>query len=361
MKVLIAAGGTGGHIYPGIAVAKEIVRRDAESKILFVGTSRGLEMKIVPENGFELSLINSAGLKNVSFLGKLKGLLILPKSFLEARALIKDFQPDAVVGAGGYVSGPVLLMASLMRVPTLVMDSNALPGFTNRRLAPFVTKAALTFEEAVKFFGKKGVVTGNPVRKEFFDIPLKARDNSKFSVLIFGGSQGARAINLAMVNALGNLQDYKDKLFITHQTGEHDFETVQKSYAENDWESADVRRYISDMVSEFAASDLIISRAGATTCAEVAAAGKAALMIPLPTAADDHQRKNAEALKKAGAARMILQKDLSGEILAKEIAEFINAPEKITEMEKSAKKLARKDAAEATVNLIEQLAESGKR
>jgi len=355
MKVLIAAGGTGGHIYPGIAVAKEIVRRDAESKILFVGTARGLETKIVPENGFELALINSAGLKNVGFLGKLKGLLILPKSFLEARALIKDFQPNVVVGAGGYVSGPLLLMASLMRVPTLVMDSNALPGFTNRRLAPFVTKAALTFEEAVMFFGKKGVVTGNPVRKEFFDIPPKARDNSKFSVLIFGGSQGARAINLAMVDALKNLQSYEDKLFITHQTGEHDFETVQKGYAENDWEMADIRRYISDMVSEFAASDLIISRAGATTCAEVAAAGKAALMIPLPTAADDHQRKNAEALEKAGAARMILQKDLSGENLAKEITEFINAPEKITEMEKSAKKLARKDAAEATVNLIEQV------
>ncbi|MCA1637277.1 MAG: hypothetical protein LC768_02880, partial [Acidobacteria bacterium] len=245
--------------------------------------------------------------------------------------------------------------ASLMRFPTLVMDSNALPGFTNRRLAPFVTKAALTFEEAVKFFGKKAVVTGNPVRKEFFDILPKARDNSKFSVLIFGGSQGARAVNLAMIDALKTLQLFKDKLFITHQTGEHDFETVQKGYAKNDWETADIRRYISDMVSEFAETDLIISRAGATTCAEVAAAGKAALMIPLPTAADDHQRKNAEALEKSGAARMILQKDLSGESLAKQIAKFINAPEKITEMEKSAKKLARKDAAEATVNVIEQL------
>ena len=149
MKVLIAAGGTGGHIYPGIAVAKEILRRDAESKILFVGTARGLETKIVPDNGFELSLINSAGLKNVGFAGKLKGLFVLPKSFLEARRIIKEFQPDVVVGAGGYVSGPVLLTASLMRVPTMVMESNALPGFTNRRLAPFVSKAALTFEEAV--------------------------------------------------------------------------------------------------------------------------------------------------------------------------------------------------------------------
>jgi len=355
MKVLIAAGGTGGHIYPGIAVAKEIVGRDAESKVLFVGTARGLETKIVPENDFELALINSAGLKNVGFIGKLKGLLILPKSFLEARKLIKDFQPDVVVGAGGYVSGSVLLMASLMRVPTLVMDSNALPGFTNRRLAPFVTKAALTFEEAVKFFGKKAVVTGNPVRKEFFDIAPKQR-GEKTNLLIFGGSQGARAINSAMIESLKHLQSFKNRLQITHQTGEPDFETVQKSYAETGWENAEVRRYISDMVSEFAKTDLIISRAGATTCAEVAAAGKAAMMIPLPTAADDHQRKNAEALVGKGAARMILQKDLSGESLAKEIIDLIEKPEKITAMETSAKKLAKADAAEVTVDLIENLA-----
>jgi UDP-N-acetylglucosamine--N-acetylmuramyl-(pentapeptide) pyrophosphoryl-undecaprenol N-acetylglucosamine transferase len=356
MKVLIAAGGTGGHIYPGIAVAKEIIRRDGgKSKVLFVGTARGLETKIVPENGFQLSLINSAGLKSVGFAEKIKGLIILPKSFLEARRLIKEFQPDVVVGAGGYVTGSVLLTASLMRIPTLVMDSNALPGFTNRRLAPFVTKAALSFEEAVKFFGKKGVVTGNPVRREFFDIQPKAR-GEKINLLIFGGSQGARAINTAMVDALGNLQNYKDKLQITHQTGELDFETVRRSYAENDWQTADIRRYISDMVSQFAETDLIICRAGATTCAEVAAAGKAALMIPLPTAADDHQRKNAEALVNQGAARMILQKDLSRESLAKEIIDLIESPEKITAMEKAAKKLAKADAAEVTVDIIENLA-----
>ncbi|MBA4122153.1 MAG: undecaprenyldiphospho-muramoylpentapeptide beta-N-acetylglucosaminyltransferase [Acidobacteria bacterium] len=355
MKVLIAAGGTGGHIYPGIAVAKEIMRRDAESKVLFVGTARGLESKIVPENGFELSLINSAGLKNVGFLGKLKGLLILPKSFLEARRLIKDFQPNVVVGAGGYVTGAVLLMASLMRVSTLVMDSNALPGFTNRRLAPFVTKAALTFEEAMPYFGKKGIVTGNPVRKEFFDIAPKQR-GEKINLLIFGGSQGARAINSAMVGALKHLQPFKNQLQITHQTGESDFATIEKDYAENGWETADVRRYISDMVSEFAKTDLIISRAGATTCAEVAAAGKAAIMIPLPTAADDHQRKNAEALVAKGAAKMILQTDLSGENLAREIKGLIENPERITEMERAAKKLAKADAAKVTVDLIEDLA-----
>jgi UDP-N-acetylglucosamine--N-acetylmuramyl-(pentapeptide) pyrophosphoryl-undecaprenol N-acetylglucosamine transferase len=243
-----------------------------------------------------------------------------------------------------------------MRVPTLVMDSNALPGFTNRRLAPFVTKAALTFEEALKFFGKKGVVTGNPVRKEFFDIPRKARNSDEFCLLIFGGSQGARAINNAMVAALPNLKAFQNRLRITHQTGEADFELIKKGYAENGFETADVRPYIKDMMSEFAKTDFVICRAGATTCAELAAAGKAALMIPLPTAADDHQRKNAEALQSAGAARMILQKDLNDESLAKEIIELIETPERITEMEQAAKRMAKADAAEITVDLIEQLA-----
>lgn len=352
MKVLIAAGGTGGHIYPGIAVAKEILRRDEKSEVLFVGTARGLETKIVPDNGFQLTLINSAGLKNVGLVGKLKGMMILPKSFLEARTIIKEFKPDAVVGAGGYVSGPVLLLASLMRVPTLVMDSNALPGFTNRRLAPFVTKAALTFDEALPFFGKKGIVTGNPVRKEFFEIAPKQR-TEKFHILIFGGSQGARAINNAMTDALGKLP--KERIEATHQTGEADFEKIKELYARADWETADVRPYISDMVTEFSKADLVICRAGATTCAELAAAGKAGLMIPLPTAADDHQRKNAEALEKNGAARMILQRDLNGESLANEILSLINSPETISVMEESAKKLSRKDAAEATVNIIENL------
>ena len=354
MKVLIAAGGTGGHIYPGIAVAKEILKRSAASEILFVGTARGLENKIVPENGFKLSLINSAGLKNVGLAGKLKGLFILPKSFLEARAIIKSFKPDVVVGAGGYVSGPVLLMASLMRVPTLVMDSNALPGFTNRRLAPFVTCAALTFEDALPYFGEKGIVTGNPVRKEFFDIEPKQR-GEKINLLIFGGSQGARMINSAMVEALSDLSH--DRLNITHQTGEGDFENIKELYNRAGWgDVAEVKPYISNMVDEFAKSDLIICRAGATSCAEIAAAGRAALLIPLPTAADDHQRKNAEALEKAGAARMILQKDLSAETLAQAINNLIDSPEKISAMETAAKKLARQDAAEVTVNLIESIA-----
>ena len=355
MKVLIAAGGTGGHIYPGIAVAKEIMRRDKASEILFVGTSRGLETKIVPENGFQLTLINSAGLKNMGFAGKLKGLAILPRSFFEARMLLKKFKPDAVVGAGGYVSGPVLLTASFMRIPTLVMDSNALPGFTNRQLARFVDKAALTFDEALPFFGKKGVVTGNPVRKEFFEI--KTRPSSdEINLLVFGGSQGARAINNAMAEALGGLRSYEDRLQITHQTGESDFEKMRELYDRSDFQNSDVRPFISNMFYEFEKADLVICRAGATTCAELGAAGKASIMIPLPTAADDHQRRNAEAFQNAGAAEMLLQADLSGENLAKKIVELIESPEAIERMEEAAKKLGRKDAAEATVDLIEELA-----
>lgn len=352
MKVLIAAGGTGGHIYPGIAVAKEIMRRDAASEVLFVGTTRGLETRIVPENGFQLSLITSAGLKNVGLVNQLKGLSILPKSFLEARRLLREFKPDVVVGAGGYVSGPVVMIASLMRIPTLIMDSNALPGFTNRRLAMFVDKAALTFEEAVPFFGKKGVVTGNPVRKEFFQI-VEPESTDKVRVLIFGGSQGARAINNAMIDALSKLK--QADLEVIHQTGDADFEKVRESYKRAGWERADVRPYISDMVSAFAISDLVVCRAGATTCAELTAAGKASIMIPLPTAADDHQRKNAEAMQRAGAARMILQRDLNGDVLAADISELISSPERISEMEQAARKLARRDAAEVTVDLMEQL------
>lgn len=354
MKVLIAAGGTGGHIYPGIAVAKEIMRRDESSEVLFIGTARGLETRIVPENGFQLSLINSAGLKKVGLAGKIKGLSILPKSFLEARQIIRQFRPHVVVGAGGYVSGPVLLMAAIMGCPTLVMDSNALPGFTNRQLARFVDRAALTFEEALKFFGTKGIVTGNPVRREFFDVPRKLR--SEFvHVLIFGGSQGARAINNAMAEALQHLSRYKGKLTITHQTGEADLENIKTVYLESDFADADVRPFISDMFVEFGKADLVICRAGATTCAELAAAGKAALMVPLPTAADDHQRKNAEALERAGAAKMILQDILSGERLADEIGKLIKSPTDITAMEQAAKQLGKEDAAERTVELIEEL------
>jgi UDP-N-acetylglucosamine--N-acetylmuramyl-(pentapeptide) pyrophosphoryl-undecaprenol N-acetylglucosamine transferase len=243
-----------------------------------------------------------------------------------------------------------------MKLPTMVMESNALPGWTNRRLARFVDRAAVSFAAALPFFRGKGMVTGNPVRHEFFEIPAKQRDSSRFSVLVFGGSQGAHAINEAMVQALPGLEEFRGVLRVTHQTGPADYEHVCQSYLNTGWsDSADVRRYIDDMVACFAQADLVICRAGATTTAELIAAGKAAIMIPFPLAADDHQRKNAEALETAGAARVILQTDLTGEVLAAEIAALIHEPKKLTEMEKASHSLARGDAAAATVDLIEEL------
>lgn len=223
-------------------------------------------------------------------------------------------------------------------------------------LARFVDAAAVSFEAARAYFNDKAVVTGNPVRHEFFDIPAKGRDPASFALLVFGGSQGARAINEAMVEALPHLIAHKGALHITHQTGEADYEKIQGSYEKAGWsERADVRRYIDDMVAAFTAADLIICRAGATTTAELIAAGRAALMIPFPFAADDHQRRNAEALQQAGSARMILQQELTGERLAREVNELVAAPERITQMEHAGRRLARGDAAKATVDLMETL------
>src|SRR5690242_1255576 len=356
MRVMIAAGGTGGHIYPGIAVAQEIMRRDGSSEVHFVGTARGLETRLVPQAGFELSLIESAGLKNVSLGARVKGVALLPRSFNSARKLMRQFQPDVVVGAGGYVSGPVVLTAALTNRPTLVMESNALPGWTNRVLARFVDRAAVSFEQALPYFRGKAVVTGNPVRREFFEIPPKRREPGALSLLVFGGSQGAHAINEAMIAALPGFKHLPVMLRIKHQTGAADFEKVNAAYAEAGWsEQAEVRSYIDNMMSDFAQADLVICRAGATTTAELIAAGKASIMIPFPYAADDHQRKNAEALQAAGAARMIVQQELSGERLLEEIEDLSNNPLLIDRMEEAGRGLARGDAAAAAVDILEGL------
>jgi UDP-N-acetylglucosamine--N-acetylmuramyl-(pentapeptide) pyrophosphoryl-undecaprenol N-acetylglucosamine transferase len=354
-RVLIAAGGTGGHIYPGIAVAKEIVRRDQTSVVRFVGTAKGLETRLVPQAGFELSLIESAGLVNMGLAARARGLAVMPKSFWQARSLIREFRPGIVVGAGGYVSGPVLLTAALMRVPTLVMESNAVPGFTNRALARFVDAAAVSFEAALPYFRGKGVVTGNPVRREFFEVPVKERDPREFRLLVFGGSQGARAVNEAVVASLAHLSEVRGVLRITHQTGKLDFEKVREGYRAAGWE-ADVREYIDDMVAAFATADLIVSRAGATTSFELMAAGRAALMVPLPGQLE--QRRNAEVMQESGAARMIPQGELSGERLAREISALVADPERVTRMSEASRRMARGDAAQATVDLMERLVAS---
>lgn len=360
MRVLIAAGGTGGHIYPGLAVAQELMRRSPEHVVQFVGTRRGLEQRLVPAAGFPLAFIESAGLKNVGLAGRMRGLMLLPKSFLAARQLLRETRPDVVVGAGGYVSGPVLLTAWWLGIPTLVMDSNALPGFTNRVLARFVDRAALTFDESLRFFRRTGTVTGNPVRTEFFGVTPVPRDGRSFSLLIFGGSQGARGINRAMVAALPLLASLRGQISIVHQTGEADFAEVNRGYTDAGWDASAVRRYIDDMVNAFQQADLIVSRAGATTCAELAAAGKAAVMVPLPTAADDHQRKNAEAFVAAGAAKMILQKDLNGETLAREILALAGDPSALDVMGEASRKLGRPAAAANIVDLIGELAATKK-
>ncbi|HWN98095.1 MAG TPA: undecaprenyldiphospho-muramoylpentapeptide beta-N-acetylglucosaminyltransferase [Blastocatellia bacterium] len=349
MRVIIAAGGTGGHIYPGVAIAREFRRRDDQTEILFVGTPRGLESKIVPREGFALEMIQVGALKGVSLFQRAKSLAELPMSLAAALRILARFKPQVVIGVGGYSSGPTLLIAALRRTPTMVVEPNAMPGFTNRVLARFVDSAALGFEEARAYFGKRGIVTGTPVRGDFADLKKKER-GEKVSVLIFGGSQGSRAINAAMAGALPLLKQNHDRLSITHQTGESDFETVKRGYDNAGFE-ADVRPFIHDMAAQFESADVLISRAGATTAAEVAAAGKAAIFVPFPFATDDHQRKNAEAFERAGAARMILQKELTPARLAEELTRLIEHREEIDRMEEASRRLARPDSAARAVDI----------
>ena len=350
MRVIIAAGGTGGHIYPGIAIAHEFKKRDAQTEILFVGTPRGLESKIVPREGFKLEMIQVGALKNVSVVQRSKTIVQLPLSFVTALQILRRFKPDIVIGVGGYSAGPTVLMAAVTNIPTMIVEPNAMPGFTNRILARFADTAALSFEEAKKYCRGKGQVTGNPVRSDFAALKKKER-GEQLHVLIFGGSQGAHAINLAMVKALPLLAEKKGQLAVIHQTGETDFEMVKQGYEAAGFTQADVRPFILDMANQFEQADVLICRSGATTAAEVAAAGKAAIFIPFPFAADDHQRKNAEAFERAGAGRMIIQQELSPERLAAELLRLLETPDEIDKMEAASRKLGRADAAEQAVNL----------
>jgi len=354
MRVIIAAGGTGGHIFPGLAIAHEFKRRDAATQILFVGTARGLEKKIVPREGFDLELINIGALKGVSIFERMKSLVELPVSFVAAFGILKRFKPDLVIGVGGYSSGPTLLMAALVRIPTMVVEPNAMPGFTNRVLAWFVDAAALSFEDARIFFGERGVVTGNPVRADFAQLNRKTR-TEKLHVLIVGGSQGAHAINDAMIKALPLLSPKRERIDVTHQTGERDFDAVKRAYEDAGFARADVRPFVHDIAQQFELADVLICRSGATTVAEVAAAGKAAIFIPFPFATDDHQRKNAEVFERAGAGRMIVQEDLTPERLADELNRLIEHPYEIDRMEEASAKLGRADSTKRAVDLATSL------
>jgi UDP-N-acetylglucosamine--N-acetylmuramyl-(pentapeptide) pyrophosphoryl-undecaprenol N-acetylglucosamine transferase len=355
MKMIIAAGGTGGPIFPGVAVAREFLSRDAANEVVFVGTARGLETTIIPREGFPLELLEAGALKSVSAARRLASLARLPKGFLDALRILRRHRPGVVVGVGGYASGPILHVAALLRYPTLVIEPNAMPGFTNRVLARFVRAAAVTFEESLAWFGGRGIVTGNPVRSGFAGLEKKERDG-RLHLLVFGGSQGSRALNTAVTAALPHLADAlrEGKLAITHQTGPGELATVQAAYEAAGVE-ADVRPFIERMVDEFRRADLLLCRSGATTVAEVAVAGKAAIFVPFPRAADDHQRKNAEAFVRAGGGRMILERDLTGERVAREILELMDDPAEIDRMEAASRGLARADAAERTVDLAMRL------
>ena len=349
IRVVIAGGGTGGHLYPGIAVARELRRRRPAAVVTFAGTAKGIEARVIPREGFELDLLRSAGLKGMGAGGLIRGLSLLPLSGMDAWRIVSRRQPQLVIGVGGYSSGPVVMAAALRGIPTMLLEQNAVPGLTNRLLARVVSAAALTFDTAADFFGRRGFVTGNPVRAEFFESAAESRAGGPPRVLIVGGSQGAHAINVAMVAAAPRLAAYRGGMAITHQTGERDLELVRSGYRSAGLE-ARVEPFLYAMDREVKAADLVVCRAGATTIAELTAAGVPAILVPLPTAADDHQRKNAEVLVKAGAADLIEQKLLTGALLAERIEALLADGERRSTMSAAARGFARPDAAAAIVD-----------
>jgi len=344
---LIAAGGTGGHLFPGVAVADELRRRDASVRIVFVGTPRGLEARLVPQAGYPLELLPILPLKGQGTFGIGRGVLALPRALVRATALVRRERPAAVLGIGGYAGGPVALAAALLGVRLVILEPNAKPGFTNRALKPFAARAACAYEEARAFFGPKGVLTGNPVRGGFAALRRKAHQ-PPLSLLAFGGSQGSRVLNDALVAALPHLPA---GLRIVHQTGAASRDAVAAAYTAAGRE-AEVVAFLDDMEARFAAADLVVCRSGATTCAELSAAGKAAILVPFAKAADDHQRINAAALQRAGAALMLEESDLNGSTLAAAIAALVTEPARIEAMEEKARGLGRPDAAARVADLL---------
>jgi UDP-N-acetylglucosamine--N-acetylmuramyl-(pentapeptide) pyrophosphoryl-undecaprenol N-acetylglucosamine transferase len=358
LSVLIAGGGTGGHLYPGIAVARALVARVPEARVTFVGTAAGIEARVIPRERLTLELIRSAGLKGKALSSLARGLSLLPLSALDAWRVIGRHRPDVVIGVGGYSSGPVVALAAARGIPTLLMEQNAMPGLTNRLLARLVTAAAVTYDASLAFFGRKAFVAGNPVRPEFFHGEAYGNHGSPpgaARVLVFGGSQGAHAINVAMVEAAPRLAAATPRLAVTHQTGERDLEMVRDGYRRAGLE-ARVEPFLFTMDVEMKSADLVVCRSGATTLAELTAARRPSILIPFPQATDDHQRKNAEALVARGAARMIEQRDLTGERMAEAILSLAGDADRRRRMSDEAAQMARPDAARVIVDKILELA-----
>jgi len=362
LRVVIAGGGTGGHLYPGLAVAREILRRRPEANVSFAGTARGLEARIVPREGFELDMIRSAGLKGKSIGSRLRGLGLIPLGLADAWRIVSRRRPHVVIGVGGYSAGPVVLVAAGRGVATMVLEQNAVPGLTNRLLSRWVRAAAVNFESTLSFFRGKGFVAGNPVRPEFLE-KFEVR-SSKFEldspasqaprVLVLGGSQGAHAINLAMVPAVAELRRRKIQLDVVHQTGERDLAAVRAGY-EGAGIHARAEAFLDPVLTDMREADVVICRAGATTLAELAALGLPAILVPLPGATDNHQFKNADALARAGAAVVIEQRDLAGATLADALAGLLGDPSRLAAMSLAMRTFAKPDAASRIVDKVLEL------
>ncbi len=351
---MIAGGGTGGHLFPAIAVAGELKYIDGENDVLFVGTKNGIEARILPDEGWPLKFINAGALKGRGVLGIIKGLLKATCGLMESLSLIRRFGPDVILGVGGYVSAPLVLAGRLSGVKTAIHEQNAMPGLTNRILGKIVNKIFITYPESKRFFpGFKVLITGNPVRRDIKDAFLEKEEEKNngdpFTLLIFGGSRGAASINRAVSEALTEATGKNLKKFnIIHQTGLDDFEKITQMYkdnAENPGIKVEAVPFIKDMASAYKKADLVVCRAGATTIAELVAAGKPSILIPYPFASDDHQSLNAKAMVDAGAAVMIADGKLGGSRLKEEIARLLEHPETLAGMGKKAKMMNQADAA----------------
>src|SRR5262245_17697385 len=324
MKLLIAGGGTGGHVFPAIAIAREWLSRGSEREVVLVGTQRGIEMKLVPQAGLPLETLRAAGLKGKGGLTLVKNLSMLVPGTMDAFSIVGKHRPIAAFGVGGYAAGPMMLATWLRGIPNVIFEPNAEPGFTNKVLAKLSKRIATGYAVTARGLGGKGVVTGNPVRGEFFSIPPRAPE-SPFRLLITGGSQGALPINRALVDAMDRLAGRKDQLAVVHQTGERDYQAVSTAYARREFH-AEVVPFLGDMAARFAWADLIVCRAGAITASEVAAAGRAAIFIPFGRATDSHQLRNAQEMAKAGAGKVIVETELTAERLIGEIFSLLDRP-----------------------------------
>ena len=355
MRVIFAGGGTGGHLFPGLAVAREFQRRDGLVQILFVGTEQGIEFRVLPKEGFKLEILTVKGIKGRGWRGWLNALYGVPASLLRSMKIIRRFHPDLIIGLGGYASGPLLLAAQMKKVRCAIMEQNVRPGFTNKLLARWVDCVFTAYPQSADYFpGARVVESGNPVR--WRELPKISR-NERFSLLIFGGSAGARRINAAVIDALKQLTDLQAEFSILHQTGEADFATVKEAYRTLPF-AAEVTPFIERMDEAYARADLVLCRAGATTVAELTAFGKAAILVPFPYAIYDHQRGNAEALQERGAAEMILDQDLTGTRLAQGLRGYFSDRARIERMAAAARAMGRSDAAARIVDQCYALAQA---